>query len=389
MLVRMTYKAAVIGTGENPDDPNRDGFAMGYRHGAAYRQLDDCTLVACADIVRSNAERFAEEFGIDAVYEDYERMIAEVEPDIVSVCVPPAVHAEIVIGCAESGAVGAIHCEKPMATTWADCRRMVQTCEAHGVRLTFSHQRRFGEPFRRAKALLDEGAIGELVRMEFSEDNLFDAGSHQFDLCGYFTSQTPVEWVIGQVHYDRENLWFGTHNENQALAQWRYRDGVHGLASMGPGTSFVGCYFRLVGSGGEIEIGVENGPTLRIRRRGSAGWEEIDTDENIHGPKSLGRVGFVVQQLASRLPGSADERLDRPTFHDKAIEEVVRTAREGTESELSAQNALMATELIFAVWESARRCGRVDLPLDIDDNPLEAMIEAGRLKPSPARPPTP
>jgi hypothetical protein len=42
---------------------------------------------------------------------------------------------------------------------------------------------------------------------------------------------------------------------------------------------------------------------------------------------------------------------------------------------------LQATELIFASWESARRRGRVDLPLEIEDNPLEDMVEAGQLGP--------
>jgi hypothetical protein len=48
---------------------------------------------------------------------------------------------------------------------------------------------------------------------------------------------------------------------------------------------------------------------------------------------------------------------------------------------LGAKNALMSTELIFAAWESSRRRGRVDLPLDTEDNPLVQMIESGALKP--------
>jgi hypothetical protein len=50
---------------------------------------------------------------------------------------------------------------------------------------------------------------------------------------------------------------------------------------------------------------------------------------------------------------------------------------------LSARRALNATEIIFAIYESSRRRGRVDLPLTISDNPLAAMVEAGHLQPSP------
>lgn len=53
-----------------------------------------------------------------------------------------------------------------------------------------------------------------------------------------------------------------------------------------------------------------------------------------------------------------------------------------TEPEHGAKNALKSTEIIFACWESARRRGMVELPLDIEDNPLVAMVESGDLKPA-------
>ncbi|MEN6644848.1 MAG: gfo/Idh/MocA family oxidoreductase, partial [Armatimonadia bacterium] len=41
-----------------------------------------------------------------------------------------------------------------------------------------------------------------------------------------------------------------------------------------------------------------------------------------------------------------------------------------------------ATEQIFACWESVRRRGMVQMPLDIEDNPLVDMVEKGDLKPA-------
>jgi predicted dehydrogenase len=273
----MTYTVAVVGTGANPDEQSRDGFAMGYRHARAYRKIDDCELVACADIVRENAEQFAGEFGIraDNVYEDAGAMARSVEPDIVSVTVPPTVHADVVTGLAETGSVTAIHCEKPMAATWQGCQEMVRACEGHGVRLTINHQRRFGTPFRKAKSLLDDGEIGTLERVEFGGKNLFDAGTHQLDLCGYYTDQAAPEWVLGGIEYTEENVWFGAHNANQAVVQWHYETGVSGLAVTGDGAGLVGCYLRLVGSDGVIEVGAGDGPTQRFRHVGS-GWELAD-----------------------------------------------------------------------------------------------------------------
>lgn len=65
---------------------------MAYHHATAYEKGDSCQLVACADIVRENAEAFADKFDLDeaGIFEDYEAMLADLEPDMISSCVPPA-----------------------------------------------------------------------------------------------------------------------------------------------------------------------------------------------------------------------------------------------------------------------------------------------------------
>jgi predicted dehydrogenase len=376
----MTYSVALVGTGADPDDPDTDGFAMAYRHARAYRRLDDCQIASCADIVEENARQFARTFDVpdERVFTDYETMLEVSQPDIVSVCVPPSAHADIVVGCAESGVVDAVHCEKPMAKTWRGCREMVEACESHGVQLTINHQRRFGTPFRRAKALLDAGEIGSLERVEIGGPNLYDYGSHLFDLCGYVTDQTPVEWVLGQIDYRRENVQFGAHNENQAVSQWRYEDGVYGLASTGA-EGLLDAELRFVGSDGVIEVGANDGPALRMQSANSDGWRAVDTGgEGIHGPEN-GLVKRAARHLAGYVPFLSQNRFDPDgrSFIDRAIADVVTALDEEREPELAAEHALQAMELVFASWESARRRGRVDLPLDIASNPLEEMVESG------------
>ncbi|AEH39053.1 Gfo/Idh/MocA family protein [Halopiger xanaduensis] len=362
----MSYQVAVIGTGTEPDDPGRDGYAMAYHHAEGYEKHDRCELVACADIVPENAAAFAAEYGIDDenVFEDYEVMLETVDPDIVSLCVPPVIHASIAIDCCRAG-VDAVHCEKPMAQTYGGARMMAQEAARHDVQMTFNHQRRFSDAVRTAKRLLDDGEIGELERVEFSAPvGIFDYGSHSFDLCNYFNDEVPADWVMGQIDYREENVLFGSHNENQALVMWEYENGVHGLgtsdsADEGGPTGAVRCHNRLIGTEGTIEVGPEGDdedlPVLRIRRAGDDEWEAVETEDGLHSWE----------------------------FIDRAIAENVRCLEEDEEPELSAENALNATELIFGAWESARKRGRVDLPLEIDDNPLDAMVESGELNPEP------
>jgi UDP-N-acetylglucosamine 3-dehydrogenase len=177
---------------------------------------------------------------------------------------------------------------------------------------------------------------------------------------------------LPRIDYSKENVLFGTHNENQALVSWEYENGVHGLGasdsvdigSRGP-TGAISCHNRLVGTRGVIEVGPTTGesgvngdklPPLRIRRAGDEAWTAVDTDDDLHSWKLVDRV----------------------------IADTVHWLETGDEPELRARNALNATELIFATWASPRRRGRVDLPLAIDDNPLKMMVDTGELTPEPA-----
>ncbi|MEF8779260.1 MAG: Gfo/Idh/MocA family oxidoreductase [Haloferacaceae archaeon] len=379
----MTYDVAIVGTGPDPEEKGRDGYAMAYRHAPGYERLDSCSLVACADIVEENARAFADRFGLDQVYGDYETMLREVEPDVVSVCVPPNVHAEIVLDCARASSVSAIHCEKPMATTWGDCRSMVSTCEENDVQLTIDHQRRFAAPVRKAKGLLESGEIGELRRLEWSEVNLFDAGSHLFDLCTYFTDAADVEWVLAGIDCAEENRWFGSLNETRAIAQWKYQDGTVGFASTAEDeeATLVDAYLRLVGTEGTIEIQASDGSPLRMRT--DDGWESVDTGgETVYSP-SKGAIRLVTNKLARVLPRVPDDLGSVPSHYHRAIEHAVDCLEEGTEPIISGRNVLGGTELIFAAWESVRRRGQVSLPLEVSDNPLVSMYEAGLLGETP------
>ena len=154
--------AAVIGTDPDPDNKVWGvSTAMAYRHGEAYDELADCDLVACADLVRENAEAFAKEFDVaeENVYEDYEEMLHTVEPDVVSIYTPIPTHADLVVGAVETGVPRAIHCEKPMAHTWGEAKRVAAVADDHGVQLTFNHQ-----------------------RVEVASKNFFDFGLHFVDL---------------------------------------------------------------------------------------------------------------------------------------------------------------------------------------------------------------
>jgi len=353
-------RVGFIGTGLKPEKPGPMGYGMAHQHAAAYLALPEgeVQLAACCDLYRNRAESFAGLYGIggEGVYTDYHEMLAKENLDVVSVATWPDVHARIVIDTAKARPKG-ILCEKPMAETWRDCKRMVTACEQNDVKLAFNHQRRYGGPFRGAKRLIDEGAIGKLVRVEFGAGDLYEYGSHNFNLSGYLAGCTRAKWVMGQVDYSKWKVVFDTHNENTALAYWEYENGVQGFAATGQCSGFVNCHNRAIGTDGVVEVGPRDpaaeGRNLRCRTFGKGEWQYVGTDETCHGPNYI----------------------------ERAVADFVACTKAGTDSEICAREALDGTEIIFAIWHSARIRGVVELPLRADDNGLVAMINAGQVQP--------
>jgi UDP-N-acetylglucosamine 3-dehydrogenase len=348
--VSKRYRVAVIGCGRPHRSEGSTGFGMSHAHVHGYQGTDRCDLVAVADVSRENAEAFAARWGDPAIYLDFRQMLAEARPEIVSVCTWPHLHAEMVIACAEAGA-RAVYCEKPMAPTWGEARRMAAACERSGTQLTFNHQRRFLEPFRIARGLAHDGTIGELVRLEGACGDMFDWGTHWLDMFFFYNRETPAEWVIGQIDSRSERKVFGVPLEDQGLCHFKFANGVRALLLTGYEAE-IGCSNRLVGTEGIVEVRNE-APHVRVRGRKDTAWRTIETKDTLHGQVAI----------------------------DRAVADAVAALDEKREPELSARRALQATEVIFATYESSRRRGRVDLPLTIEDSPLLSMLERGDVGP--------
>jgi UDP-N-acetylglucosamine 3-dehydrogenase len=343
----LSLRVGFIGTGKKKERGDDMGYGMAHKHAAAYQALDSCRLVACADIVRENAEAFAEMYDVSSVYVDYKEMLAREKLDVVSVCTWPHLHSKMVIDCAEAG-VRAVHCEKPMADTWGRCKRMYKACRKRGVQLTFNYQRRFGAPFRLARELLKAGEIGSLVRLEGSCGDIWDYGTHYVDMFGFYNEETPAEWVMGQVDVSEDRRIFGMPVEIAGAYVWKYKNGVYAFICTGKAAEAVGAHNRLIGTEGTIEVGAADGTNLRVKRKGSAQWEVIDTKgEGLHGP------GYI----------------------ERALKDTVDALLEGREPELAAYKAMNATEIIFACYESSRRHAKIQLPLKITDNPLKQITK--------------
>ncbi|MEM2128983.1 MAG: Gfo/Idh/MocA family oxidoreductase [Candidatus Bathyarchaeia archaeon] len=356
------YKVAIIGSG-----------GRGKCHARAYAANPEAKLVACADIKKENAEALAAEQGLpeSKIYLDHKEMLRKEKPDIVSVCTWPGSHAQMVVDSVEAG-VKAIFLEKPLAPTWGESKRLYQECVDGGVLLAVCHQRRFAPLFIKARELANNGAIGQLHRVEGFCPNLFDWGTHWFDMFNFYNNDQPAEWVMGQISYEWEKPYtvFGVPVETNGLSYIKWKNGVYGLMVTGR-DSGGRCANRLIGSKGVIELDVfwnhqiwgekKEGPILRVLSEDSKGWL---TPELRYSSGEL-------------YPYKNSEQMEDVL----AVKDLIECLKTGREPVLAGRKALQATELIFATYESSRRRAKIYLPLDIEDSPYISMLESGVIGP--------
>ncbi|MBN9156847.1 Gfo/Idh/MocA family oxidoreductase [Microbacterium sp.] len=134
-------------------------------HITAASVLEGIELTAVCDIDEQAARRATVGTGV-AVFTDHRRMLQAGLVDAVIVNTPHSLHLPI----AEDAAAASVHVlvEKPMATSVADCDRLIAACRASGVALTVGHIQHF-LPEKRAAARVI--ASGELGRVRMIRDN--------------------------------------------------------------------------------------------------------------------------------------------------------------------------------------------------------------------------
>ena len=130
------------------------------RHIPEYAENKDAKLVGFYDINLARAQELAAKYDGKA-YDSVEALLADPAIAAVSVCAANFAHAEITIAALNAGKH--VLCEKPMATTLADCEAMVEAAKKNGKFLMIGHNQRLAKAHAVAKKLIVDGLIGDIV----------------------------------------------------------------------------------------------------------------------------------------------------------------------------------------------------------------------------------
>jgi predicted dehydrogenase len=130
------------------------------KSGPAFQRIPHSRVVAVMRRNGTRARDYAVRHAVPRWYDQAEALLTDPAVNAVYVATPPSSHEEYVVRAAAAGKPVLV--EKPMGRTHEECLRMISACERARVPLFVAYYRRSLPAFLRVKALLDDGAIGEL-----------------------------------------------------------------------------------------------------------------------------------------------------------------------------------------------------------------------------------
>lgn len=341
-------KVAVIGLGRiastiDDEIEKYAGTALPYAHIACYMAVPEVEVVGLCDTWKEQREAAGQRWGIDGLYADYRQMLEETRPDIVSVCTSAKPRGEILTAIADGGyGVKAIWADKPIALSLAEADEAIEACAKAGIVLAVNCTRRWRDDYRQALALLQDGAIGDLLFVQSrAQCGLSHNGSHLITTLTMYMPGRAAS-LVGEADIDAE------HPENDfpgsAVISFpgNVRGYVRGFAN-GPAENS----HDIVGTNGAIRI-------LNDAREIDLWIQEPGTD-NFASQKGLGAFGRRFFPAPSR----------RRSGGVNAIYNIIDCMESGDQPYCSGDDAREALEIAIAVRESERRRNQpVSLPLE-------------------------
>jgi predicted dehydrogenase len=337
------------------------GWIVERNHAPMIATTETIDVVAVADPSPGRADVVGDLLGVPARarHADYRDLLARGDIDAVSVATPPTTHREIV----EAAAAHGIHviCEKPLATTLADCDAMLEACRAGSVTLAVYHNYLYLQATRKLRELIAAGAVGDVQGTRiagltlrpwvgnaayrpgwrFSVDQggggvLMDVGPHALYLTELLHG-SRIEAVSASMLYDAPGV--------DAAAFCRFRLASGGLASIDVGWRHGEGALAVYGSEGHLQVvfdersGYFGAPARAIRH-----FADDRPTETHTLPLEYAMVDAqLFRDLASTLAGDDDAY---PAY---------------------GEDGRRAIEATLAAYAADARESWIDLPLSPDD----------------------
>jgi predicted dehydrogenase len=331
------YRVAIIGLGRMAstiDDEVRDSLSdwVPYSIASACKEIESVELIAGADILPEKREAFKQRWGVNALYEDYLEMINKEKPDLVAICTKGKLHAEMGTRVAEAG-VPMIYLEKAIACSMKEADMLLNACKNNNTLLNTGVLRRFNRQYRKARQLIENGEIGNVITIaHYAAASLLHGHIHSVDTIMYLLGDPKAKSVWGEllprstkIEDNRLN------NDPSAIYQIEFENGVEAW------TINAGNWdFEIWGTTGYIKS-TDNG----------VGWV-------------IGKPNPDKKNTTLEIPFPECEGPSATTF---CLLDLIEAYEKGRQTSGNIEVTHHATEICLAIAESHIQERRVSLPI--------------------------
>ncbi len=330
------------------------GLGIGMAHADAAYHSENADLVAVCDIDHNRLRRAVRKYAGVTAYESFKDLLRDDRVDVISICLPSAMHADFAVRAMEAGKHVLV--EKPLDIT-PDRARLIEEARIRTGRICgVVHQNRFNVDMYPIREALESGRLGQLILGTFAVkwyrdqayyDNGGWRGTWEMDGGGSLMNQAVhtvdlMQWLMGDVESVTSHMGIYNHDiktEDTTASLIKFKSGaVATFVSTTCAYPGISTEIMLYGTGGTVEADADCLKT----------WKMKDAeDEDAEEAAMLARYGggnlTALPEDAAGLFG-----------HDHVVEDMILAVRDGRPPEVTPADALKAVEIVCAVYESAR-----------------------------------
>lgn len=328
------------------------GLGVGMAHVQAAAEYGECELVAVCDLIQSKLDKVTKTYPGTKTYLDFDELLKDGEVDIISICLPSAMHADFAVKAMEAGKNVLV--EKPIDISVEAALRIEEARKRTGMKAGVIHQNRNNAVMKPIKEAVDAGRLGKTVLGTFAVKWYRDAkyyigwhGTWNMDGGGSLMNQAVhtvdlMQWLMGDVASVHSTMGIYDHDietEDMTASVITFKSGAAAtFVSTTCAYPGISTDIQLYGTGGTIEADAD------VLKR----WKLRDSeDEDEEEEEMLEKYGGGNRAAEKANPGLV-------TGHASMVRDMVDAVASDRDPQILPLEAIKSVRIVNAIYESAR-----------------------------------
>jgi len=320
---------------------------------------DKIQLIALCDEIETKARGIGKKYNVDW-YTDYKKLLKRDDIDIISICTPNGLHAEMAIATANSSKHALV--EKPIALNIQEADQMINVFEKNNKKLFVVKQVRFNPTVMVVKEIINQGKLGKIYSANLTvrwtrPQSYFDQvpwrGTKELD-GGALLNQgdhyiDTLQWLLGpvkSVFAKTDTVAHQIETEDEAFVILQFASGAYTTIEFTINTypHNLECSITILGSKGSIKIGGNALDQIEI-------WEV----ENYPQPQIKDNIPQNAYDL-DLFQGSSPRHL-------LVYQNIIDHFNNNDDISMDGREARKSVEIVQAIYQSAKANKEISLPL--------------------------